>query len=56
MIITSNRGFVDWCEEFNDHILGTAILDRLLHHATSLLCQARKTGGNCNCPKPSLRK
>lgn len=36
MIITSNKSFLDWDEVFNDHVLATAILDRLLHHATTL--------------------
>ena len=36
LIITSNKSFVDWGEIFNDQILATAILDRLLHHATVL--------------------
>lgn len=36
MIITSNKSFVDWGEIFNDHVLATAILDRLLHHSTVL--------------------
>lgn len=36
MIVTSNKSFADWGEIFNDHILATAILDRLLHHATTL--------------------
>lgn len=35
-IITSNKSFVDWGEIFNDQILATAILDRLLHHCTTL--------------------
>lgn len=35
-IITSNKSFVDWGEIFNDHVLATAILDRLLHHCTTL--------------------
>ena len=35
-IVTSNKSFLDWGEIFNDHILATAILDRLLHHATML--------------------
>jgi len=30
MIITSNKSFLDWGEVFNDHVLATAILDRLL--------------------------
>jgi DNA replication protein DnaC len=36
MIVTSNKSFADWGEIFNDHVLATAILDRLLHHATTL--------------------
>ncbi|MEK9142615.1 MAG: IS21-like element helper ATPase IstB [Nitrospirota bacterium] len=36
LIVTSNKSFADWGEIFNDHVLATAILDRLLHHATTL--------------------
>jgi DNA replication protein DnaC len=36
LIITSNKSFLDWGEVFNDHVLATAILDRLLHHSTTL--------------------
>ncbi|MCB0037492.1 MAG: IS21-like element helper ATPase IstB [Anaerolineales bacterium] len=36
MIVTSNKSFLDWGEVFNDHVLATAILDRLLHHASTL--------------------
>jgi len=36
LIVTSNKRFADWGEVFNDHVLATAILDRLLHHATTL--------------------
>ncbi len=36
LIITSNKSFLDWGEVFNDHVLATAILDRLLHHAATL--------------------
>ena len=40
LIVTSNKSFLDWHPEgsrvFNDHVLATAILDRLLHHATTL--------------------
>ena len=35
-IVTSNKSFLDWGEIFNDHVLATAVLDRLLHHATTL--------------------
>lgn len=36
LIVTSNKSFADWGEVFNDHVLATAILDRLLHHATTM--------------------
>jgi DNA replication protein DnaC len=36
LIITSNKSFLDWGEMFNDPILATAILDRLLHYSTTL--------------------
>src|SRR5512138_992531 len=36
LIVTSNKSFVDWGEVFNDQVLATAILDRLLHHATTV--------------------
>jgi DNA replication protein DnaC len=36
LIITSNKSFVDWGEVFGDQVLATAILDRLLHHATTI--------------------
>jgi len=36
LILTSNKSFVDWGEIFGDHVLATAILDRLLHHATTV--------------------
>jgi len=36
LIVTSNKRFLDWGEVFNDPVLATAVLDRLLHHATTL--------------------
>lgn len=36
LIVTSNKSFADWGEVFNDQVLATAILDLLLHHATTL--------------------
>jgi hypothetical protein len=52
LTITSNKSFVDWGELFGDHALATAILDRLLHHSTTInikgesyrLKEKRKTG------------
>jgi DNA replication protein DnaC len=38
MIITTNRAYKNWPEIFNkDSILTSAILDRLLHHAETVL-------------------
>ena len=36
LIITSNKSFLDWGETFNDPVIATAILDRLLHYSTTL--------------------
>jgi DNA replication protein DnaC len=36
IVVTSNKSFVDWGEIFNDQVLATAILDRLLHHSTTI--------------------
>jgi hypothetical protein len=33
MILTSNRGFAEWGNDFSDPVVATALLDRLLHHA-----------------------
>jgi hypothetical protein len=34
MILTSNRGFAEWGEVFGGPVVASALLDRLLHHAT----------------------
>ncbi|WP_211224543.1 ATP-binding protein, partial [Marinimicrobium agarilyticum] len=36
IILTSNKSFTDWGEVFGDQVIATAILDRLLHHSTTL--------------------
>jgi DNA replication protein DnaC len=42
MIITSNRAYKDWPEIFNnDSTLTSAILDRLLHHAETVLIEGK---------------
>lgn len=42
LIITSNRAFKDWAEIFNnDSTLTSAILDRLLHHAETVLIKGK---------------
>jgi len=42
LVVTSNRAFQDWPEIFNnDSTLTSAILDRLLHHAETVLIQGK---------------
>lgn len=36
IILTSNKSYADWGSIFGDPIIATAILDRLLHHSTTL--------------------
>ena len=36
IILTSNKSFLDWGEVFGDQVLASAILDRLLHHSTTV--------------------
>lgn len=36
MILTSNQSFANWGEVFGDQIIATAILDRVLHHSTTV--------------------
>jgi len=60
IIVTSNKSFVDWGEIFNDHVLASAILDRLLHHSTTInikgesyrLKEKRKAGMLSPAPEP----
>lgn len=41
-VITSNRAYKDWAEIFNhDATLTSALLDRLLHHAETVLIEAQ---------------
>jgi DNA replication protein DnaC len=56
LVITSNKAFTEWTELFEDPILVTALLDRLLHHSVIInikgqsyrlkgkLSQTKKTG------------
>lgn len=39
ILITSNRAFEEWAEIFNNDLLSSAALDRLTHHAHSLIIQ-----------------
>ena len=60
MIVASNKSFLDWGEIFQDHVLATAILDRLLQHATTLnikgesyrLKEKRRAGLLDQAPQP----
>src|ERR1700751_808466 len=36
IILTSNKSYADWGSIFGDSIIATAILDRLLHHSTTI--------------------
>jgi len=36
LVLTSNRSFSQWNEIFGDTVIATAILDRILHHATTV--------------------
>ncbi len=40
IVLTTNRPFKEWGQIFNDNIVASAILDRLIHH-----CQLAKIGG-----------
>jgi len=55
LIVTSNKSFLDWGEVFNDHVLATAILDRLLHHATTITFnRISKTVKKSRCQKSCM--
>ena len=36
IILTSNKSYGAWGDIFGDSVLATAILDRLLHHSTTI--------------------
>ena len=36
LILTSNRSFSQWNEIFGDPVIATAVLDRILHHSTTI--------------------
>lgn len=71
MILTSNRNFGEWGEVFNDTVVATALLDRLLHHAivvriegasyrlrqhTELLPETSPTSSNAQSTTPPRRR
>lgn len=59
LIVTSNKSFLDWGDVFNDPVLATAILDRLLHYSTtrnikgeSFRLKEKRRAGLLGRPKP----
>ena len=36
LILTSNKSFGEWGEVFQDNVIASAVLDRILHHCTAL--------------------
>lgn len=36
ILLTSNKSYGEWGQIFGEHVLATAILDRLLHHSTTV--------------------
>ena len=60
LVLTPNRNFLDRSEIFGDQVLAPAILDRLLHHATTsnqgrtLPTQGQAQGRSTN-PDPEIR-
>ena len=63
-ILTSNKGFADWGEVFGEQVIATAILDRLLHHATTInikgesyrLKEKRRAGMLKNNPTEQIKQ
>ena len=54
MIVTSNRGFVEWGEVFDDPVVATALLDRLRRH-TDLVPENVPTSDEILPPVPRRR-
>lgn len=58
IILTSNKSYTEWGMSFGDAIIATAILDRLLHHSTTLNIRGesyrlkeRKKAGHLTSPR-----
>jgi DNA replication protein DnaC len=52
IVLTSNRGFGDWGQVFADQVVATAILDRLLHHATVVNIKGMSYRMRAHVPSP----
>jgi DNA replication protein DnaC len=44
IIVTSSKSYSEWGSIFGDSIIATAILDRLLHHSTTINIRGESTG------------
>lgn len=61
IVLTSNQSLTGWGEVFGDAVIATAVLDRLLHHSTTLnvkgesyrLKEKRKAGLFGRSPAPA---
>jgi DNA replication protein DnaC len=61
LIITSNRAFEEWAQVFGNDLLANAALDRLTHHAHTLVIRGdsyrqrsrRKDGGSASSASPA---
>ena len=61
VIVTSNRAFEEWADAFGNDLLASAALDRLTHHAHSLIIRGesyrqrsrRKDGGSASSASPA---
>jgi DNA replication protein DnaC len=57
MIITTNRNFEDWGTLFGDKVIASAIIDRIVHHATIVKLNGSYRIKNLElCLKTSLGK
>ncbi len=56
IVLTSNRGFADWGSVFADQVVATAILDRLLHHATVINIKGQSYRMRAHVPPRSGRE
>jgi DNA replication protein DnaC len=44
IILTSNKSYGDWGSIFADNVIASAILDRLLHHSTTINIKGESYG------------
>ena len=64
IVLTSNKSYADWGQVFGETTIATAILDRLLHHSTTINIRGesyrlkeRKKAGLLSSPvKPDAAK